>query len=62
MTFSPVSGLKSPGCLATIFRPPCGQRFLISSAKPLLRSVVTEMPARPWISTTLPLHFSCSAM
>ena len=62
ITFSPVSGLKSPGWRATTSMPPFGHFFLSWSAKPLLRSVVTEMPARPWISTTLPLHFSSSAM
>ena len=62
MTFRPWSGLKSPGCDATIFTPPSGHLFLSSSVKPLVRSSVTEMPARPWISTTLPLHFNSSAM
>ena len=62
MTVRPLSGSKSAGCWATILMPPL-QRFLIWSAKPL-RAVgsVTEMPARPWISTTLPLHLSWSAM
>ena len=62
MTFSPWSGLKSPGCEATILMPPPGHFFLSSSVKPFVRSVVTEMPARPWISTTLPLHLSSSEM
>src|SRR5829696_7993905 len=31
---------------------------LMPSVKPLVRCSVTEMPATPWISTTLPLHFS----
>ena len=62
ITFRPWSGLKSPGWDATISMPPSGHFFLSSSLKPLVRSSVTEMPARPWISTTLPLHFSSSAM
>ena len=62
ITLRPVSGLKSPGCWATISIPPSGQFFLSSSAKPWVRSSVTEIPARPWISTTLPSQLSSSAM
>ena len=60
ITFSPWSGLKSPGCEATISIPPPGHFFFSSSVNPLVRSSVTEMPASPWISTTLPLHLSWS--
>ena len=42
--------------------PPFGHFFLSVSVKPFVRSVVTEIPARPWISTTLPWQFSSSAM
>ena len=61
MTCRPLSGWKSAGCWATILSP-SPQSALIVSAKPLLRSVVTEMPAMPWISTTFPLQLSLPAM
>ena len=35
ITFRPLSGLKSPGCWATILMPPSGHFFLSVSAKPL---------------------------
>ena len=62
ITFSPVSGLKSPGWEATISMPPSGHCLSSSSVNPWVRSSVTEMPARPWISTTLPSQSSSSAM
>ena len=60
MTDRPLSGTKSAGWLATILMP-FWQRRLSASRKPFERSSVTEMPAMPWISTTLPLHLSSSA-
>ena len=42
--------------------PPSGHFCRSVSVKPFVRSVVTEIPARPWISTTFPWQFSSSAM
>ena len=53
--------MKSAGCWATISMPSPHSASIVS-AKPWVRSVVTEMPAMPWISTTLPSQSSCSAM
>jgi len=53
--------VKSAGCWATISMPSPHSASRVS-AKPWLRSVVTEMPAMPWISTTLPSQLSRPAM
>ena len=52
--------MKSAGCWATIVMP-SPQSSSMVSAKPALRSSVTEIPAMPWISTTLPSQSSSSA-
>ena len=53
MTCWPFSRAKSPVCWATTLRP--GALALISSTKPLVRSVVTLLPDEPSRIATLAL-------